>query len=863
MKSLFLFLFLVSYTLSADQWEILKRADITGDINCIVQNNQSFYICADQFYKMISEDIRPLSENKFQNIAISDNAIFAIKSKDKNIYCSKDDGLTWNQFCSGEISLNWNGIHAESDLKATAFGDALFTTDDGGAHWVIDETTPEYSQAVYLDYFQLTNNTKIILTKNNETGSIAIYRKPPDSLRWNLQYQSEKKYSHGTFHFYDDVVGWFLLGSSTGGDSLYMTADSGKTWKGVYYAGNQDIRINQIFFLNEHEGWACGTSKSSGQPLLCSTSDGGFFWKTESRLSYSPNSLLHIQDSSFIIGEDYGIIEKFDKNISLLTSNGESLRYCDMEIISSHTAIIGNKDLKNLFFLSNQEFNDKSAPFLPQNLLFIDSLLGFGTSSSGKSIYLTKDGGNHWSVFSNEFSSSWRDFVSCSSQVWLLGDSLLFSPDLGSSWEDISHELPYNMLINKGQIVDSYLYIIGVNETNKETCLLYKNKSSDFFKEIFSCSGYFYDFFFLNQKTGWIGNRNKLYHICDSTNNWKVISQLPSGQYINTLLFLDNKTGWIGTDEGQIYKTSDGGYLLELEHQSNSSITSIKYFNNHIIAIGENGFIGKKKICSSLNNINKGWNLFSFPGIITNNDPDHYFKMNCQFWKWLNSEKIFQKTKTIHSHQGLAVHSDSSCLIKTITEFPDSVLTFSLESSLSEQPTFQLVGNPYPFPIILTENSDLFQNPDLYPNFWTYEQDGFRFFPSFIQDMTIDPGQAFWILAKNNGTITFSINRNMNNENFIHPESELRIGFMKNSEPVAYYSIGNSSNASDSIDVYDVLLPPAFPETQPIFALENKDSILYQRIIHKKDTSWNGFISLEKSCTVTFFSTLHWLKTIH
>lgn len=97
---------------------------------------------------------------------------------------------------------------------------------------------------------------------------------------------------------------------------ILKTIDYGNTWDTVYAivdTSNQWIpNFSDVFFVNEDEGWVCGTS----MPFILHTEDGGATWSEQSISSEEP---LEVQDANF------EVIEFFDENYGIALSRNSGV----------------------------------------------------------------------------------------------------------------------------------------------------------------------------------------------------------------------------------------------------------------------------------------------------------------------------------------------------------------------------------------------------------------------------------------------------------------------------------------------------------------------------------------------------------
>lgn len=93
--------------------------------------------------------------------------------------------------------------------------------------------------------------------------------------------------------------------------------------------------------------------------------------------------------------------------------------------------------------------------------------------------------------------------------------------------------------------------------------------------------------FFVDENNGWVAGKDIILKTTDSGNNW---TQIQLAGINNSIHFININVGWVCSSEGNIYKTTDGGYNWNLKHsESGKELTSVTFYDENFgIASGYN-----------------------------------------------------------------------------------------------------------------------------------------------------------------------------------------------------------------------------------------------------------------------------------
>lgn len=141
----------------------------------------------------------------------------------------------------------------------------LLTTNDGGKSWNTVNFTGEDRKRI----------TKIFFTQNKfglaigESGT--VFAVSDDRSTWK-KVPSPAKYLLNDGIFTDSFRGTIV----GGGGTILFTEDAGATWKPSFISGNENKKLNSVFFVNQNTGWAVGAQGSIYQTI-----NSGRVWRRQ------------------------------------------------------------------------------------------------------------------------------------------------------------------------------------------------------------------------------------------------------------------------------------------------------------------------------------------------------------------------------------------------------------------------------------------------------------------------------------------------------------------------------------------------------------------------------------------------------
>ena len=273
------------------------------------------------------------------------------------------------------------------------------------------------------------------------TTDSSIYLHTTDSGKnWMIEKVNNDNYGIERIQFITKDIG-YACGSY---GRLFSTRDGGKTW--LRYAGVFEIDFQDLFFVNETEGWAVGQRYGNnwGRGMIVHTSDGGITWQkqfeheTTNQLATKFFKAIRMKNNfvGWAIAGDY--FDNFSPTYVYKTDDGG----------------------KNW----NELPTPIQRPARRLKIANVDTLWadGYGVSP----ISTTVDGGISWDLYYNEYkyigaisprsgNSGWCSFINYNQGST---SYLLYTIDRGNSWKK-ELELSVNIIDieNKG----NYMWIAG------------------------------------------------------------------------------------------------------------------------------------------------------------------------------------------------------------------------------------------------------------------------------------------------------------------------------------------------------------------------------------------------------------------
>ncbi|MBK9593650.1 MAG: T9SS type A sorting domain-containing protein [Crocinitomicaceae bacterium] len=353
--------------------------------------------------------------------------------------------------------------------------------------------------------------------------------------------------------FIDDLTGWACGGDNSNGNGFILkTTDGGITWI------NQTLpTLNWVFdfeFNDPFNGYACAGN------LVYFTTDGGTTW---TNVTSAQEDLYEIEVldpmNIWACGLLGTMIHTADGGINWTVQNtGATTILLDMEMLPTGQGLVSGYGviLTTVDFGTNWSFVENTSDMLFHGLdvtlnpsgeswvtgLFIKHSLDFGVSWTPQPVDIRR---HFYDVaFSNDQNG------------WVVGGfgSLLRTNDQGANWYSQNATLT-DHLRSIALINDSVCYVAGSNGafiTTENSGDSWQQKNTATTSDICSIS-------FTDASNGWLAGKNGLIkHTTDGGTTW--IDQT-SGTTVNlnSIFFVDGSTGWVVGNEATILKTTNGG----------------------------------------------------------------------------------------------------------------------------------------------------------------------------------------------------------------------------------------------------------------------------------------------------------------
>ncbi len=298
---------------------------------------------------------------------------------DRGLFRSIDSGISWEPI--SKLTRNISALYtAGSDIYAATY-DGVFLSTDNGANWTLSNVGLKGTVYAFMasdSSLYAAGNGGVYVTTNKGTSWKSI-----DSGLFNKYVQAITKIDSVLF------VGTFF------GDGIYKTTINKENWT-VANNGLISTRINCL--ASSGTNFYAGTERSG----MSHTANEGTNWAT------------HYYGSP--ISEVYKL-KALDSNLYLGTSNGEVFLTSDngisWELISKglKTGSITNLDVSGSTIITNG--------------------------------YLTKDNGANWTKITTGFPGYINDYCISGDSIYAAtSEGVLFSSDLGTTWNSISEGLP-------------------------------------------------------------------------------------------------------------------------------------------------------------------------------------------------------------------------------------------------------------------------------------------------------------------------------------------------------------------------------------------------------------------------------------
>ena len=249
------------------------------------------------------------------------------------IFYTLDYGETWFEISCG-YNFRLEKIYFTDDLVGYMLGSGyLLKTFDGGETWRILNPTDHVIQNMYF--------------LNRDTGWVAggegtILKTIDGGKSWTYQQFNGAQYGTlSSIFFVDNQNGWACgSGLDIYGGVILKTSDGGESWK-LQHSGD-NLFIYSVCFTDVNTGWAVGD-----MGIMFSTIDGGLSWIEEGSGTLSDLNAVSLlgNNEGWVIGND-GVVLKYEPDSAVpveLTNFTSEINNNGVELKWSTTTEINNK----------------------------------------------------------------------------------------------------------------------------------------------------------------------------------------------------------------------------------------------------------------------------------------------------------------------------------------------------------------------------------------------------------------------------------------------------------------------------------------------------------------------------------------
>lgn len=356
----------------------------------------------------------------------------------------------------------------------------------------------------------------------------------------------------------------FFINSTNGwcvGDSglTFVTYDGGVSWSGLN--SNTSSKLNSVFFRDDLTGWAAGSNGT-----VIKTSNGGLNWTViPTGVTWNITSIhFPVPDTGYAYG-DYSM--KSTDGGNTFTADIFSFLSRSAQFISAKTGFYVSSS--NIFKTTNggSHWFTTILTGSYNSVYFLNSSTGW---TSGNGIRYTTNTGVNWTVQSAGagFSTLYGIHFYDGSNGWSVGSlgtvggnsEIRRTSNAGINWSGQSSGTT-NILRSVAAVSSSN----GVTVGDAGTILMTTNSGTNWSGMLNTFSYPSNQSFnlnavhFINNSTGWSGGQSGVINrTTDAGNSW---TSFLTGSFnsINTIHFIDKDTGWIGGAGGMIQTSNNAG----------------------------------------------------------------------------------------------------------------------------------------------------------------------------------------------------------------------------------------------------------------------------------------------------------------
>lgn len=402
------------------------------------------------------------------------------------------------------------------------------------------------------------NSAAVPSNENQENGQVLTVISPSNTTSTENENakQAEQKYQIQTrltdFQLLSGKTG-ISWGTTRGELRLYMTRDYGVTWRNISPAATvqfpETVHYGQdIFFLNEKDGWIVRKSQGNTESILLRTNDGGLNWKIYTFTDDITPEAIHFitAERGWLMSTDQDDQDHQVKSLYLTSDGGTNwVKAGGEEQTAKEPAKQGGlPDIGRFLSMAFTTEDEGNILLEDQGIL---------------SLYKSSDGGKKWS--SNSLPSSGLS----APQSFFTEGPITFFTEAG------------------GETLNGFIALAGIQGKDSGYAAYFTEDGAASFHAIsFALPGQVPEGdkrvlpVFINPQEGWILQGSTLYHTVNQGKNWlalaqsqKLIETMQEYPEVVKLQFINANLGWIlvqnsAKNSSRLLQTQDGGVSWQM-----------------------------------------------------------------------------------------------------------------------------------------------------------------------------------------------------------------------------------------------------------------------------------------------------------
>ena len=590
------------------------------------------------------------------------------------ILYTADGGESWNRQNSGIFGKPLKKVYFRNASEGWCVGEAgiVIHTTDGGKTWRRIETDTEYNlHSLYLgkvtgwivgDWGTLLKTTdggktfqkvdgsafgekslKDIHFVDNTYGWIITYSTPNDSENsgyiyhttdggktWEEQFAT--KSALFSLHFVDKLTGWAV------GDkrSLYVTTESGKTWKFITDGSNQrhkeeygqpdylgkeplhTFTLYDVDFADNKHGWIVGDLGVILHTTTGIKKDGSSVWKHQRggpRFHNSADGLLLGVDFvskklGWAVGENGTILHTRNGGVTWEAQSSPTHLLFDVCIVGKDKGfVVGDRGaiLQTDDGGTKWQAQDSRTAECFGATHFVSPQKGWAVAETGVILHTTNGG----AVWQQQTSNTKQDLLAVffidEETGWCVGSAgeIVHTSDGGKTWSRQQSGVPYNLFDihftskKEGWVVGLFgtlLYTVDGGNRWQLSTLSRQLSKMDINKNIWLNAVYFVS----PQIGSVVGENGTVFHTDDGGKSWSR-QESHTQNFLYDVFFISKDEGWIVGKDGLVLHTKDSGENWRPQRtDTRTDLTSIHMSSSHSgLVAGQGGTILKYEVIES------------------------------------------------------------------------------------------------------------------------------------------------------------------------------------------------------------------------------------------------------------------------